>query len=146
MRYSIVTCPRCGKNRVAESKSDTTGCPSCGKRFQLAGSRRLLETDSLEEARKALAVINSGDSGILDEMKKPEKVSGEIESLRSIADRTERAAAVARHLTSKNGDFTDTDFCTTAKDAGLKNPEKVLESLLDSGQAYEPKPGRYRAS
>jgi len=145
MRYAVISCPRCGRNRIAETKSGTSGCPSCGRRFELAKARRHFETDSQEQARFALTALNSGNSDTREKVGEQTGEDGDVQALKSIGGQLERAVAVAKTLSTDKGDFSSEDFIELAARADIKNPAKVLESAVDAGDVFEPKPGRYRA-
>lgn len=139
MRFVVVSCSRCGAARVAEARYGSVSCQRCGRRFPVTGAKRHFECDSLDEARAALAAVNSGDPAMPATIGAPQRAHPSAE------ESIDRALRVARELTGRDGDFTELAFAESAGKAGLKDWRKALGALIDEGHVYEPEAGRYRA-
>ena len=66
-RYAVITCSKCKRSRIIETIHKKTKCPHCGKIFEISKLKKLFETNSQEEARNVIGLINAKKDGMEDE-------------------------------------------------------------------------------
>lgn len=70
MRYGIVVCPRCKNAKAVELCYKTTRCTRCSKLLTLDKLKIFYGTDSEQELRKAIGIINAQKEGKLEDFNK----------------------------------------------------------------------------
>ena len=58
MKFGIIVCPRCRNSKVVDLSSKTTTCFRCNKKISLDKVRILYKSNSEQEIRKAIGIIN----------------------------------------------------------------------------------------
>jgi len=58
MKYGIIVCPRCRNSKVVDLFYKTTTCFRCNKKIDLNKVKILYKSNSEEEIRKAISVLN----------------------------------------------------------------------------------------
>jgi transposase len=149
MKYAVIICPKCGKAKGVEAGKKTTSCP-CGREMTVARLKFYFETDSPSELARAVAEANEQ----LAEGKKPsarrrtkhkDPYARISERARVIKDPLERMHAVAKDLTSLQGEFGCEDLRRIAHLVGKVSPEDMIARLQEQNLIYEVTDGRYRS-
>lgn len=60
--YGIVKCPRCGNKFIVEDYPETTKCGRCRKAIKYKKVVKKYKTEDIEEARKALGILNAAEA------------------------------------------------------------------------------------
>ena len=58
MKFGIIVCTRCRNSKVVDLSSKTTTCFRCNKKISLDKVRILYKSNSEQEIRKAIGIIN----------------------------------------------------------------------------------------
>jgi len=58
MRFGVIVCPECKQVKGIELSSKTTKCIRCGKTLPLKKVKIFYETDSQEQLRQAIGLVN----------------------------------------------------------------------------------------
>ncbi len=69
MRFGIIVCPKCKRTKAVDLFSKTTKCIGCGRILKLKELRILYRTNSQQELRRALGLINAEMAGKLKDFK-----------------------------------------------------------------------------
>ena len=70
MKYGVIVCPNCKKAKGFMLAAKKTKCIYCNKSIDLDKVKTLFKTNSQEELRKYIGLINAEMDGRLDEFKK----------------------------------------------------------------------------
>ena len=70
MKFGVIVCPSCKKVKGVDLSCKTTKCPRCGKVLRLENIKIFYKTDSQEELKQAIGLMNADLYGRLDEFKK----------------------------------------------------------------------------
>ena len=70
MRLGVIVCPQCKHAKGFNLSSKTTRCGSCGKTIRLDKCKIFYETDSQEQLRNAIGMVNAKLDGKPNEFKK----------------------------------------------------------------------------
>jgi len=63
VKFGIVVCPKCKHPKGVQLVHKTTRCIRCGKMLTLAKLKILYQTDSEEQLRRALGLVNADMEG-----------------------------------------------------------------------------------
>lgn len=58
MKFGVIVCPRCRNAKVVDLSFKTTTCFRCNKKITLDKVKILYKSDSEQEIRKAIGIIN----------------------------------------------------------------------------------------
>jgi hypothetical protein len=58
MKFGIIVCPKCRKSKVVNLSYKTTNCFRCNKKIDLKKVKILYKSNSEQETRKAIGIIN----------------------------------------------------------------------------------------
>ena len=58
MKFGIIVCPRCRNSKVVNLSCKTTTCFRCNKRIDLDKVKILYKSNSEQEIRQAIGIIN----------------------------------------------------------------------------------------
>ena len=58
MKFGIIVCPKCRKSKVVNLSYKTTTCFRCNKKIDLKKVKILYKSNSEQETRKAIGIIN----------------------------------------------------------------------------------------
>ena len=58
MKFGIIVCPRCRNSKVVDLSYKTTTCFRCNRKIDLNKIKILYESNSEQEIRKAISLIN----------------------------------------------------------------------------------------
>ena len=67
MRFGVIVCPKCKKVKGVDLSCKTTKCHRCGKILKIDKLKICYKTDSQEELRKAIGIMNVKLDGRLNE-------------------------------------------------------------------------------
>jgi Zn ribbon nucleic-acid-binding protein len=59
MRFGVIVCPQCNQVKGMDLSTKTTKCIRCGKTFQMKKLKIFYETESQEQLRKAIGLLNA---------------------------------------------------------------------------------------
>jgi hypothetical protein len=59
MRFGVIICPWCKQVKGLELSSQTTRCIRCGKTLKMKKIKIFCETDSQEQLRQAIGLLNA---------------------------------------------------------------------------------------
>lgn len=59
MRFGVIACPQCRHAKGVNLTTKTTKCTHCGKTLKLKTLIIFYETDSLQQLRQAVGVLNA---------------------------------------------------------------------------------------
>lgn len=59
MKYGVIACPQCRQAKGVDLSSRTTKCTRCGKTLQLKNLKIFYETESLQQLRQAVGLLNA---------------------------------------------------------------------------------------
>lgn len=143
-------CPACGKARGIERSRKTSSCP-CGRQVKIRKSMIKFETDSPLELAEMVAQANiqlaNGKRFRRSRSKAPSdpyaRVAQRVMVLKGSA---ERAAAIARELTTELGEFGVEDVRRVMTVLGKGDPEETMVKLVENSIVYEVGDSRYRAA
>ncbi len=154
MRYTVVSCPRCGDAWAAESRHATSACPRCRTSCDLRRTRPAWTGDDAREAQAAAAhtraAAQDAPVGILERPVPLPRHDSVLDAAASkavgIANKSARAEAVALWLTRLAGGASRTDFVAALEKAGLDRDRSEAEvvRMLAMDILFEPKAGFYR--
>ena len=69
MKYGVIVCPNCKTAKGVDLSYKTTKCINCNKKLILHKLKILYKTNSEEELRQALGLINAEMDGKLEDFK-----------------------------------------------------------------------------
>ncbi|MDR1404622.1 MAG: hypothetical protein LBJ20_03545 [Candidatus Methanoplasma sp.] len=140
MRYAAVSCPKCGRQRMIDKVSASSGCPYCNAVCGHSGLNILFEDDDQSTVRDALARMHPFDR---TEKKRPaadiDPLSTLIHRYESCSDIQEKMELISKGLTCICGTFTLDDL----KKVDEKNADKMLRAMLELCIIHEVRYGRY---
>ena len=70
MKFGIIVCPNCKKAKGVSLSCKTTRCPRCGKILTLKKQKIVFETNSEEELRNVIGLVNAEIEGKLKDFQK----------------------------------------------------------------------------
>ena len=70
MRYGVIVCTKCRRAKGVDLSCKTTRCPGCGKVLNLKNLSIKYKTNSEEELRQAIGLVNAENDGKAEEFKK----------------------------------------------------------------------------
>jgi len=70
MRFGVIVCPECRKARGIDLSVKTVRCIYCGKRLQINHIKIFYKTNSIDELRRVIGLINADADGRVEEFKK----------------------------------------------------------------------------
>jgi Zn ribbon nucleic-acid-binding protein len=59
MRFGVIVCPQCNQVKGMDLSAKTTKCIRCGKTLQMKKLKIFYETESQEQLRKAIGLLNA---------------------------------------------------------------------------------------
>jgi hypothetical protein len=59
MRFGVIMCPQCHKLKGVDLSSKTTKCIRCGKTLQMKKLKIFYDTESQEQLRKVIGLLNA---------------------------------------------------------------------------------------
>jgi transcription initiation factor TFIIIB Brf1 subunit/transcription initiation factor TFIIB len=70
MRYGVIVCPKCRRAKGVDVSHKTTRCPCCGKVLTLKNLDIKYKTNSEEDLRRAIGLVNAENNGKIEEFKR----------------------------------------------------------------------------
>jgi hypothetical protein len=69
MRYGVIVCPKCKRAKGVDLSNKTTRCLACGKVLTLKNLNIKYKTNSEEELRRAIGLVNAEIDGKAEDFK-----------------------------------------------------------------------------
>lgn len=145
--FGVVACPVCRKAKVFEVGRKTTTCGHCGRRLKLAELAIRHRSESLEDARHAVGILNARHAGAgEDAYVTAAGGAAEREPTRGepVLGEARRVDAAVRGLGSAVWD--EAAFAAALENEGVPAARAPhhLARLVGSNVVFEPTPGRFR--
>lgn len=154
MPFAVVGCSHCHEPWAVDLRYDTSSCPRCGTKAELARRTRLWQGDDARDAQRAAADLRAGDghatvTALADDRHLPRydsPVDAAAAKAAAVVNQSQRADIVAWWLTRLVGDAGHDDYVTAMERAGLQpdRAEKEITRMLATDVIYEPRAGTYR--
>ncbi|MDR3075632.1 MAG: hypothetical protein LBU30_06340 [Candidatus Methanoplasma sp.] len=142
MRYAIVSCIRCGRQRIIDRTAASSECPYCGASCEHKAVAVIFGDDDQRVVRDALARLHPFE---IPEKKKravdSDPLSTLIHRYERCSDLQEKMKLVSRGLTDIYGTFTMEDL----EKIDEKNAERMIGAMLELCLVHEVRHGIYRA-
>ncbi|MCL2295664.1 MAG: hypothetical protein FWC29_01100 [Methanomassiliicoccaceae archaeon] len=142
MTYAVISCSKCGHQRIIDRSSASSKCSHCGIRVEHKGLAVIFEDKDQSAVRDALTRLNSFD---IPEKKKSDVDHDPLSTLiyryENCTDLQKKMELVSCSLTEIYGTFSLEDV----EKVDEKNAEKLLSAMLELCYVHEVKSGRYRA-
>lgn len=145
MRGFAVTPCNCGRLRVIDLSSETSGCPYCGRTVNHSVVKKLYVDEDQSTVRSALVQLTGFE--MPEESPEVKKRIEEADPFSTLVYRYEECPDVglkmeilAEGLTELYGTFTLEDV----KRVDDKDGEKILRGMITQCIVFEPEPGRYK--
>lgn len=138
--YAAVMCPSCGRYRIIDLDSQSSGCPYCGIKAETKTLRIMYKGETAREVREVLTRATGPAPKVKERGNDPDPLST-LEYNYGKMKGPEKYVMLAQGLTQINGTFTQDDIETF--DPGRS--EKIIKMLMDDLSIIEERPGTYRS-
>ena len=143
--YLLIKCPSCGSYNIAPIKQKTRLCVRCGKTVQIdhLGSRR---TDNLDDARRLLSELNSRIGTESSNKMQSDQINPTMKKPREDYTHQSRKGMLRTFQEDILPKFVNREVPLSEIERECEKlgftkeyTDKLLEKMIDGGQAYQPR-------
>ncbi len=141
--FGVIVCPRCRVHAqiIELAGARKTRCQKCGTSLEIRKLNMLFSSESLEEAVSARTALQARVHKLEKEMRSMPVTEKDMPSQ---PPKKSPAQVILQLLRSNGGEMGAESLKCLAKERGIdeQRSDAIIGKLTDTGEIYEPSPGR----